>query len=165
MDNFEQQLGAVLGNPEMMQKIMSMAQALGTSKPEPEPQEMPSPMPDIDIGLIKKISGLAGQSAIDKEQQASPADGSTNWKMPCVPQRWPGLPLPPWAAIFSNRVISCITVIFPKTTGPTTATGCRILASKNHRPRHHVRHRKSLAPPRSASIPNPGNTQRAFSGS
>lgn len=70
MDNFEQQLGAVLGNPEMMQKIMSMAQALGTSKPEPEPQETPSPMPDIDIGLIKKISGLAGQSAIDKEQQA-----------------------------------------------------------------------------------------------
>ena len=71
MENFEQQLGAVLGNPEMMQKIMSMAQALGTSKPETEPQcESPPPMPDIDIGLIQKISGLAGQSAIDKEQQA-----------------------------------------------------------------------------------------------
>lgn len=71
MENFEQQLGAVLGNPEMMQKIMSMAQALGTSKPETEPQgEPPPPMPDIDIGLIQKISGLAGQSSIDKEQQA-----------------------------------------------------------------------------------------------
>ena len=72
MDNLEQQLGAVLGNPEMMEKIMSMAQALGTSSPEPEPQDTPPPpqMPDIDIGLLKKISGLAGQGSIDKDQQA-----------------------------------------------------------------------------------------------
>lgn len=73
MENLEQQLGAVLGNPEMMQKIMSMAQALGTSKPENESQEPPSAptaMPDIDIGLIQKISGLAGQGSIDREQQA-----------------------------------------------------------------------------------------------
>ena len=73
MENLEQQLGAVLGNPEMMQQIMSMAQALGTSKPETEHQNQPPPpppMPDIDIGLIKKLSGLAGQSSIDKEQQA-----------------------------------------------------------------------------------------------
>lgn len=73
MENLEQQLGAVLGNPEMMEKIMSMAQALGTSNPEPEPQDTPPPpppMPDIDLGLLKKISGLAGQSAIDKDQQA-----------------------------------------------------------------------------------------------
>ena len=39
MENLEQQLGAVLGNPEMMEKIMAMAQALGTSNPEPQPQE------------------------------------------------------------------------------------------------------------------------------
>ena len=71
MDNLEQQLGAVLGNPEMMEKIMSMAQALGTSSPEPEPQDTPPPqMPDIDIGLLQKISGLAGQGSIDKDQQA-----------------------------------------------------------------------------------------------
>ena len=72
METLEQQLGAVLGNPEMMQKIMAMAQALGTSKPEPEPQDTPPPppMPDIDIGLLKKISGFAGQSSIDKDQQA-----------------------------------------------------------------------------------------------
>lgn len=73
MENLEQQLGAVLGNPEMMQKIMSMAQALGTSNPETQAHEEPPPpppMPDIDLGLLKKISGLAGQSSIDKEQQA-----------------------------------------------------------------------------------------------
>ena len=45
MDNLEQQLGAVLGNPEMMEKIMSMAQALGTSNPVPEPQDTPPPPP------------------------------------------------------------------------------------------------------------------------
>ena len=73
MENLEQQLGAVLGNPEMMEKIMAMAQALGTSNPEPQPQEVsppPPPMPDIDIGLLKKISGFVGQSSIDQEQQA-----------------------------------------------------------------------------------------------
>jgi len=73
MESLEQQLGAVLANPEMMQQIMSMAQALGTSKQDSEPPEQPPPpppMPDIDIGLLKKISGLAGQGSIDKEQQA-----------------------------------------------------------------------------------------------
>ena len=71
MDNLEQQLGAVLGNPEMMDRIMAMAQALGTSNPEPqEAPPPPPPIPDIDIGLLKKISGLAGQGAIDKDQQA-----------------------------------------------------------------------------------------------
>ena len=73
MDNLEQQLGAVLGNPEMMQQIMAMAQALGTSSTESPPQEESPPppsMPDIDIGMLKKLSGLAGQGTIDKEQQA-----------------------------------------------------------------------------------------------
>ena len=71
MDNLEQQLGAVLGNPEMMEKIMAMAQALGTSSPEPqEASPPPPPMPDIDIGLLKKLSGLAGQGSIDQDQQA-----------------------------------------------------------------------------------------------
>lgn len=71
MDNLEQQLGAVLGNPEMMEKIMAMAQALGTSSSEPqEASPPPPPMPDIDIGLLKKLSGLAGQGSIDQDQQA-----------------------------------------------------------------------------------------------
>ena len=71
MDNLEQQLGAVMGNPEMMEKIMAMAQALGTSSPEPqEASPPPPPMPDIDIGLLKKLSGLAGQGSIDQDQQA-----------------------------------------------------------------------------------------------
>ena len=71
MDNLEQQLGAVLGNPEMMERIMAMAQALGTSNPEPqEAPPPPPPMPDIDIGMLKKLSGFVGQSSIDQEQQA-----------------------------------------------------------------------------------------------
>ena len=71
MDNLEQQLGAVLGNPEMMEKIMAMAQALGTSSPEhQEASPPPPPIPDIDIGLLKKLSGLAGQGSIDQDQQA-----------------------------------------------------------------------------------------------
>lgn len=71
MENLEQQLGAVLSNPEMMQQIMAMAQALGTSNPEPqEAPPPPPPIPDIDIGMLKRLSGLAGQGSIDQDQQA-----------------------------------------------------------------------------------------------
>ena len=39
MDEMEQKLGAVLGNPELMQKIMAMAQSLG------QPAQPPSGIP------------------------------------------------------------------------------------------------------------------------
>lgn len=73
MDGMEEKLGSILNNPEMMQKIMTMAQALGTSQTAQEtPKELPvsSPLPDIDLGMLQKISGLAHQGNIDKEQLA-----------------------------------------------------------------------------------------------
>ena len=76
MDAIEDKLGSILGNPEMMQKIMAMAQTLGASqnqeppKQEPEPQPELPPMPNIDLGAIQKISGIMGQTNIDREQRA-----------------------------------------------------------------------------------------------
>ncbi len=71
MDSMEDKIGTLLNNPEMMQKIMSMAQALNSSAPEqPKETPKPSPIPDIDIGMLQKVSGLARQGNIDKEQQA-----------------------------------------------------------------------------------------------
>lgn len=77
MDGMEEKLGSILGNPEMMQKIMSMAQSLG---PGPTPSEPPPPetpkqtepvaMPNIDLGMIQKISGFMGKTNIDREQRA-----------------------------------------------------------------------------------------------
>lgn len=77
MDNIEDKIGSILSNPEMMQKIMAMAQSLGASAPQAEKQEQPrkdepaqQSFPDIDLGMLQKVSGLAKQGSIDKEQQA-----------------------------------------------------------------------------------------------
>ena len=71
MDDMQAQMGAILGNPEMMQKIMAMAQSLQGSQQETPPQkETPAQpaMPNIDIGMLQKLSGFMGQSNIDNQQ-------------------------------------------------------------------------------------------------
>jgi len=78
MDAMEDKLGSILGNPEMMQKIMDMAQTLNTASPTPtespprEPPRPPEPpvMPNIDLAAIQKLSGFMGKTNIDREQQA-----------------------------------------------------------------------------------------------
>ena len=76
MDEMDQKLGAILNNPQMMQQIMSMAQALGGSQEQPQqpaPPPQPAPaanLPEIDLATVQKLAGLAGQSGIDREQQA-----------------------------------------------------------------------------------------------
>ena len=73
MDGMEEKLGSILNNPEMMQKIMSMAQSLNSGAGQQEsPKEQPqsSGLPDIDLGMLQKFSGLARQGSIDREQQA-----------------------------------------------------------------------------------------------
>ena len=46
MEDMEAKLGAILGNPQMMQQIMSMAQSF-QSQPEPPPQQPePEGLPD-----------------------------------------------------------------------------------------------------------------------
>ena len=65
MDELETKLGSILGNPEMMEKIMALAQNMGQTA---QKNDTPPPVPDIDISMIQKLSGLAGQSNIDKNQ-------------------------------------------------------------------------------------------------
>lgn len=63
MSSLEESLSQVLGDPQMMQKIMSLAQSLGQ-----QPQEQPPPqetLPDL-----KNLAGLANLAAVDKDQQA-----------------------------------------------------------------------------------------------
>ncbi len=76
MDDMENKLGAILGNPEMMQKIMTLAQSFEKPAGEAPPQKetpaevVSSPgMPEIDMGMLKKLSGFMSGSAIDKNQQ------------------------------------------------------------------------------------------------
>ncbi len=71
MDGMEDKLNSILGNPQMMQQIMSMAQALGQSQPEPTRQEPPPPKPEMamDPAMLQRILSIARQSGIDKNQQ------------------------------------------------------------------------------------------------
>lgn len=72
MDDMQTQMNAILSNPEMMQKIMSMAQSLNATQEQPEKNNGPisEPMPEIDLSMVQKLSGLAGQSSIDKNQRS-----------------------------------------------------------------------------------------------
>ena len=71
MSDIQEQMNAILGNPEMMGKIMEMANNLNPpEKKDPQPSpSMPIDLPNIDIGMIQKLSGLAGKSSIDGNQR------------------------------------------------------------------------------------------------
>lgn len=81
MDDMQQKLNAILGNPEMMQQLMSMAQSLGQSQESPLPpqsqntqQTESSPafangVPGLDMASIQRIAGLAQRTGIDRNQQ------------------------------------------------------------------------------------------------
>ena len=79
MSEMEEKLGAILNNPQMMQQIMSMAQAMSqqpasqqVQKEEPPRQPDPAPpaMSDLDLGMVQKLSGMARQGGVDQNQQA-----------------------------------------------------------------------------------------------
>ena len=88
MSELEDQLGAILGNPKMMESIMALAQSMGQPEqpqdgkgPEekappkpPGPQGPPGPPPpgggDMDMAMSKALTGFARNSCIDKEQKA-----------------------------------------------------------------------------------------------
>ena len=65
-NSLEDKLSAILSNPEMMQQIQAMAQSMGQSPPPARPEQK---MPEIDLSMLQKLSGLAGQTGIDKNQQ------------------------------------------------------------------------------------------------
>lgn len=70
MEDIQAQMGSILNNPEMMQKIMSMAQAMGQASPEKsEPVSGGFSLPNIDIGMLQKLTGFAQQSGIDGNQK------------------------------------------------------------------------------------------------
>ena len=72
MGELEDKLTSVMNDPAMMQKIMSLAQSLGSSSPPPEepPKKEASSFPEIDMAMLQKLSGFASQSGIDRNQQA-----------------------------------------------------------------------------------------------
>ena len=76
MDEMESKLGAILGNPDMMAQIMSMAQKIGggnapPASPPPAPPPQSSILPEgLDIGMLTKLAGMASSANIDGNQRA-----------------------------------------------------------------------------------------------
>lgn len=77
MSELEDQLGAILGNPKMMESIMALAQSMGQPEQPQDgkgPEEKAPPKPpgggDMDMAMIKALTGFARNSCIDKEQKA-----------------------------------------------------------------------------------------------
>jgi hypothetical protein len=69
MEGLESKLQQIMGNPDLMQQIMSMAQGFQSPPPEEPPQPVNSPLPDIDMATVSRLAGLASQSSIDPNQQ------------------------------------------------------------------------------------------------
>ena len=71
MDGMEEKLNSILGNPELMAQISSMAQSLGkqsdTSVKEPP---ISQPMLDLDPAMLRNIGAILRGSGIDPNQQA-----------------------------------------------------------------------------------------------
>lgn len=74
MNELEQKLSSVMNDPAMMEKIMALAQTMGSSTPQGtvEPEQKPAmpALPDIDISMLQKLSGFAKHSGIDQNQKA-----------------------------------------------------------------------------------------------
>ena len=68
MDNLESGLQSILGNPQMMEQIMSIAQNF-QSEPAPPPPQAEG-LPELDFATIQKITSLIGKTGIDSQQRA-----------------------------------------------------------------------------------------------
>ena len=74
MDDMQNQMNAILNDPQMMQKIMAMAQSMNQSQAPQESAPLPQTgadqaFPDIDLSMMQKIMGFAGQSNVDSNQK------------------------------------------------------------------------------------------------
>ncbi len=72
MSEMEEKLGAILNNPQMMQQILSMAQAMNTNStpqsPPPQPQESAPALP-VDPRMLQSLAGMAQKTGVDRNQQ------------------------------------------------------------------------------------------------
>ena len=67
MDGMEEKLGAILGNPQVMQQIMALAQSMGSQSPTPEP---PPKQDGPDPAMMQKMMSAIQSSGVDAHQRA-----------------------------------------------------------------------------------------------
>ena len=68
MSELEEKLGTILSNPQLMQQISAMAQALGQAPPEPPaPPPVAPQSPTLpDPAMLQKVSGMLQAGRVDQ---------------------------------------------------------------------------------------------------
>ncbi len=76
MNEMEEKLGAILGNPEMMSQIMAMAQSLGQGQSQNQQSQTQQPSgsapqqtTDFDPAMLQKIMTMTQKINIDGNQR------------------------------------------------------------------------------------------------
>lgn len=73
MSELEDKLNALLSNPQLMQQVAGLAQAMGTAQTNtpPQPQDdHKSGLPSLDAKQLNMILQAVNQSSVDKNQHA-----------------------------------------------------------------------------------------------
>ena len=70
MSELEEKLGVLLANPQLMQQISSLVQAMGQPSPSPPPPTPPQQPPEPDLSQLQGLASLLQSNRIDTNQQA-----------------------------------------------------------------------------------------------
>ena len=70
MSELEEKLGALLSNPQLMQQISSLVQAMGQPSPPPPPPTPPQQPSEPDLSQLQGLASLLQSNRIDTNQQA-----------------------------------------------------------------------------------------------
>ena len=74
MEDMATQMNTILNDPEMMQKIMAIANSMssnGGEETQAPPRDAPAGgLPDIDLSVMEKLAGFAGKANIDSNQRS-----------------------------------------------------------------------------------------------
>jgi len=73
MSELEERLNTLLSNPQLMQQIASMAQAMGAEAQNKPPEQKDPPastMPSLDPKLLQAMAQTFGQTGMDSNQKA-----------------------------------------------------------------------------------------------
>lgn len=70
MSELEEKLGAMLSNPQLIQQISSLVQAMGQPSPSPPPPTPPQQPSEPDLSQLQGLASLLQSNRIDTNQQA-----------------------------------------------------------------------------------------------
>ena len=69
MSDMEERLNALLSNPQLMQQISAMAQAMGNT-PQESSETPPAPAGSFDPAMIQTMAQMLGNAGVDHHQKA-----------------------------------------------------------------------------------------------